>query len=289
MDPVGTSGSFTFADGIAARARPANGHKVLWVHGYTLDATSWTEMWDLLPGWHHIGIDLPGHGASRPIEEHTDLHHIAQRVGHACEAAGIRLLVGLSFGTLTATQLAIEFPHQFDAVVLAAPSLAGGPVPQEAAADYTDLHAIYRRHGVGDEVLDAWMASPPWQGLDEVPGLGERMRPIVARHPWDELRTAGLLYRAFHRPPQGPVELRRIGAHTLVVLGEREMPAFRRCADTLAAEVPRCHRFELPGVHHLCLLEAPVASARAIERHFAVAAGAAGGRKMPQQPPGKSA
>jgi len=274
---------FDFADGIVARERPGAGPTVLWFHGYTLDGTSWEQMWDLLPGWHHIALDLPGHGASHPIDERTDLHEIAQRVGGACVARRIRYLVGLSFGTLTATQVAIEFPGQFEAVVLAAPSLAGGPVPEEAAADYTELHRTYRRHGRGDEVLDAWMASPPWQGLDGVAGLRERMVPIVARHPWGELEKEGLLFRAFHNPVQRPDDLRRIRARTLVILGELEMPAFRRCADRLVSEVPDCRRHELPGVHHLCLLEAPVACAREIERHFAVSCGDA---TRPRHPTG---
>lgn len=259
---------FAFADGIAARARPADGPAVLWLHGYTLDATSWSEMWDLLPGWHHTGVDLPGHGASAPIDPDSDLRDIASRIGGACAAREIRHLVALSFGTLTATQVAIDFPHQFDAVVLAAPSLAGGPVPEEAAAEYMELHRIYRRHGAGEQVLARWMASPPWRGLDGVPGLRERMLPIVARHSWGELESEGTLYRVFHHPPQRPDSLRRIGARTLAILGELEMPAFRRCADTLLAGVPHCRRLELPGVHHLCLLEAPEPCAHAIQSHF---------------------
>ena len=31
---------------------------ILWIHGYTLDSNSWQEMWELLPEYTHIGIDL---------------------------------------------------------------------------------------------------------------------------------------------------------------------------------------------------------------------------------------
>ena len=42
-----------------------DGPAVVWIDGYTMDSTSWSELWGLLPGWRHLGIDLPGHGALR--------------------------------------------------------------------------------------------------------------------------------------------------------------------------------------------------------------------------------
>ena len=38
------------APGFAARVH-GEGTKVLWLHGYTLDSSSWREMWRRLPGF----------------------------------------------------------------------------------------------------------------------------------------------------------------------------------------------------------------------------------------------
>ena len=73
--------------GLAARVQ-GEGTKVLWLHGYTLDSSSWREMWRRLPGFCHVGLDLPGHGGSAPVGPHDNLHVLARRVADVClEAA----------------------------------------------------------------------------------------------------------------------------------------------------------------------------------------------------------
>jgi pimeloyl-ACP methyl ester carboxylesterase len=64
MDEVCRPGLLRFANGIQARVRPGSLGGVLWIHGYSIDSTTWAELWSLLPGWSHYGIDLPDHGAS---------------------------------------------------------------------------------------------------------------------------------------------------------------------------------------------------------------------------------
>ena len=62
-----------FAGEIRARVRPGGGAGVLWVHGYTVDSTTWDTVWSLLPEWSHYGIDLPGHGTSPAVQRGTSL------------------------------------------------------------------------------------------------------------------------------------------------------------------------------------------------------------------------
>ena len=51
-------------EGFAVRTAgtPLSGPAVVWIHGYTMDSSTWEELWALLPGWFHIGVDLLGHG-----------------------------------------------------------------------------------------------------------------------------------------------------------------------------------------------------------------------------------
>ena len=120
-------------DDFAARIRPGSGDGVLWIHPYTLDSSAWSELWEQLPAFHHIGIDLPGHGVSMPPGPKDDLPLLARRIGELAIERGARHLVGLSFGSLVALQVAIEHPRAFASMLLAAPAIGGGP-QEEAIA-----------------------------------------------------------------------------------------------------------------------------------------------------------
>jgi pimeloyl-ACP methyl ester carboxylesterase len=67
---------------------------------------------------------------------------------------------------------------------------------------------------------------------------------------------------------QTAAELRGIGAATLVLVGENELPAFRRCAELIRRAIPDCQRVYLPDVGHLCILEDPERAHAAIDVHL---------------------
>ncbi len=255
-----------FARGLAARERPGPGDRVLWLHGYTLDASSWETMWGLMPGWHHIGLDLPGHGASDPIPPEGNIRELGERLAEACQREGIRHLVALSFGTITATQIALELPDFFRSLVLGAPSLAGGPQDPEVGKIYAQMFAMYRRGARGPELLDLWMSCRAWDGVEKVPGLRAELGALVARHPWAELGSYAV--RQFTWPAQDEEALARIRTPTLVVVGDAELPPFVEVADRLARRLPEVRRCTLQDTGHLCMLQSPGPSAAAITEHL---------------------
>ena len=122
-----------FGDGLMARERPGKLDAVLWIHGYTLNSAAWLPLWEKMPSWHHIGIDLPAHGGSRLIREGESLSSLASTVGRLALGRGVRHIVALSFGTMVATQTAIEYPDSFASVTLGAPALAGKGEPRSRA------------------------------------------------------------------------------------------------------------------------------------------------------------
>ena len=254
------------APGFAARVQEADGSKVLWLHGYTLDSSSWREMWRRLPGWHHIGLDLPGHGGSAPIGPEDNLHTLSRRVADVCLDHGIRHIVALSFGTLTATQVVIEEPDHFWSLVLAAPSLAGGPQDPDVGLAYAKLALLHRRVGPGREMRDAWMSCIAWNGIEKDPSVREELGLLVERHRFDELN--GWAMWRLMQPAHQEEDLRRIHTPTLVLLGQLDLPAFHACADLLERNVPFCKRVNLPDTHHLCMLESPGLSEGPIREHL---------------------
>src|SRR4051794_36716306 len=134
-------------DGFAGHIAHGSGEPVPWIHGYTLDSSSWLPLWSLLPDWQHIGVDLPGHGSSVPLGPSESLPSLARRIAAIAFRHRVRHCVALSFGTRVAIQLAIEYPEAFDTIVLGAPALGGGPEEPDVAARYNELTAMYQRRG----------------------------------------------------------------------------------------------------------------------------------------------
>lgn len=257
---------FAFAQGIAARAQPGAGDKVLWLHGYTLDSSCWSDLWQRLPGWHHVAIDLPGHGASEPMIEIADLPDLGRRLGSASIAQDVRHIVALSFGTLTALQIGIEFPDAFASFVLGGPTIAGGPQDPDVAVAYAELAEVYRKVGPGIDMQRLWMSCAAWDGIDAQPVLKAKLGSLVAKHGWAEMGTQGV--RRFLSPPHRETDLARLRAPVLLMLGDLELPAFRESAAILERTITDCSRCELHATHHLCMLESPGQAAPAIDAHL---------------------
>jgi pimeloyl-ACP methyl ester carboxylesterase len=264
---VTASASIDAGGNLAARLRPGGGG-VLWIHGYTMDSRIWEELWDLLPGWRHIGIDLPGHGLSDPLEQGLDLAALGRRLGEFARQQGVRHLVGLSFGGMVALQVAIELPDAFDSLVLGAPALGGGPQDRRAQARNLELAALHRARGVGPWLRDLWMTSPPdiFTSAAKDPALWQRLHAIVGGHPWTELADARMQMLTQHR--QSTEALRRIRADTLVLIGTEDSEAFRRSAELIRRAVPRCRRVHLESTGHLTLLERAATIHPLLDAHF---------------------
>jgi pimeloyl-ACP methyl ester carboxylesterase len=262
-------GPVAIGAGIAARIAPGGGEAVLWIHGYTLDSSIWDELWGYLPGWRHIGIDLPGHGASHPPAVGEDLGGLARRIGDLALQHNVRHVVGLSFGGMVALQVAIERPNAFASLILGSPALGGGPQDRHAQACNLELMRLFRGHGLGPWLAERWLRSPPdiFAGASRHPPLFEQLRAVVHRHGWLELRDPSSMQRLTqHR--QTAAGLRRINAATLVIIGEHDMAAFKRCADIIQRSIPGCARIYIPSAGHLGLLEAASAVHPLIAAHW---------------------
>jgi pimeloyl-ACP methyl ester carboxylesterase len=263
---VTEAGRVQLARGFTGRVQPGGANKVLWIHGYTLDSSSWTEMWRRLPGWYHIGLDLPGHGGSAPISPQDDLRTLGRRVADLCHEHDIRHIVALSFGTLTATQVLIEEPDYLWSIVLGAPTLAGGPSDPEVGATYARLQQLHADATPPRELATTWMSCIAWEGIDQKPALREELGRLVENHRWTELKDWAIL--RLLQPPQREDDLRNIQTPMLILIGDRDLPAFHASAAILQRTVPHCELVTLPTTHHLCMLESPAASAGPIEKHL---------------------
>lgn len=258
----------TFGPGIKGRMWPGSGETVLWLHGYTLDSSIWDELWALLPGWRHIGIDLPGHGDSDPIAPGATIGGLAETIGALALRQGVRHLVGLSFGTLLALQTVIAHPGSFSSLTLAAPGLVGGPEDPHTPQRYRNLAMLFWQRGPGPWMTELWMRNPPaiFAGTEAHPELRRKLAAVIDRYGWAELRSDTM--RRMFTPAQTTSALAAASTPTLVLLGDAEMPAFRTVAETLVQTMPVCTSALIAQAGHLCLLERPAEAAPLLSDHL---------------------
>jgi 3-oxoadipate enol-lactonase len=245
------------------------GPAVLWIHGYTMDSSVWRPLWDLLPGWRHIGVDLPGHGGSRPVARSDTLPGLAAELAGLAAAERAHRVVALSFGSMVALQMAIDAPGVVRRLVVGAPTIAGAPPEPGTGPRYRDLIMLKRGGATGERLADLWMSSPPdiFRGTERHPDMRAELRSVIARHSWRELDTGAMYGLTRHVHTEDA--LGRIRAATLAVIGDDDMPTFAANADLLGKAVPGCRVLRLPEAGHLCLIERPEAVAPAVAAHLA--------------------
>ncbi|MFJ5547856.1 alpha/beta fold hydrolase [Streptomyces sp. NPDC093225] len=235
------------------------GPTVLWVHGYTMDATLWRPLWRLLPGLRHVGVDLPGHGGSAPLRPGTTLPEVAEQVAEVARAEGARRWVGLSFGSTVVLQMALARPDAVDRLVLGAPTPAGGPPDPAARKRYIELLMLRRMRGAAaaEQLADLWMAAPPdiFKGTEDHPELRAEIREVVARHSWAELSDGSMAGLSAHVHTEDA--LAAVTARTFVLTGSDDMPVFHANAAMLSRVLPACVAQLVPSAGHLPLLEQP--------------------------------
>ncbi|MEV4069373.1 alpha/beta fold hydrolase [Nonomuraea fuscirosea] len=248
-----------------------DGPAVLWIHGYTMDSSVWEPLWGLLPGWRHVGVDLPGHGRSRPLRPGTSLPALAAELAELARAERATLVVAESIGSMIALQLVIDHPGDVRGLVVGSPTIAGAPAEPGTAGRYRTLAGLARMGVDGERLADVWMAAPPdiFRGTEHHPELRARLRAIVARHSWRELRDGSMYGLSKHVHTVD--DLRGIRARTLVVVGEEDMPGFRASAELLRGSVPGCGVIIVPDAGHLCMIERPAVVAPVIGGHLRAA------------------
>ncbi len=263
-------------DGLAAREGPADGESVLWLHAYGLDSSSWSELWDLLPGWHHVGVDLPGHGLSLPLSHDSDLSMVARRIAAVAEKHRARHVVGLSFGTLVALQMAIEAPEAYDTLVLGSPLVGEGANDDPFWKRYRELVNMFGMAGHGEFLRGRLMLvePSPFDGLSAHKERWDRVWEIVGRHSFLDLADAALVRLGGF--PQSDVRIHGIRAAALMVAGKSEHLGSRRHAERLSRVLPDCRTLHMLGAGAHALLERPDQAAAAIDSHL---------RSRPPAPP----
>lgn len=264
---------------LAVRA-VGDGPPVLWLHGYTMNSSIWSDLWSRLPGWTHVGVDLPGHGRSSDIVAGTTLPAAAATIADVARSFGAERMVALSFGTILGLQVALDHPDVCRRLVLSAPALAGGATEPGADTRYINVIRLAAAGASRTEIVDDWMSAPPdiFTGTLTKPVLRFQLRSVIMRHSWAELRTGSMRTMLEHRHTDA--DLAGLSVELLVLVGGHDMPVTREVASRMERLVPGASSVVIPDAGHLAPLECPDDVAPAIAAHLRLdCAGAAISRR----------
>lgn len=236
-----------------------DGPAVVLVHEGVCDLRMWDELAEALaPEFRVLRYDLRGYGDSTlppgPFSQSRDLFGLMDHVG--LERAA---LVGVSYGGRVALDAAFVAPDRITALVLAAPALRDHEWSRQVQ-DFGDEEERLLDAGDIEAATDLnvrlWVDGPK-RGPDAVrEAVRERVR-VMQRRAF-EVQVAA--YEVSPAPgPEDPVHVQpaEVGAPTLVVVGDADVPDFPAIAERLEAELPDARKVVLPDTAHTIPLERP--------------------------------
>lgn len=230
------------------------GRPVVLIHGFTLDTTMWDDQF--LPFARHFQViryDMRGFGRSalptgEPYSHAEDLKGLLDALG-----VDRAHLVGLSKGGAVALDFALTYPQRVGALVLNDTVVGGFDWSAEGSARDSLVWQRAREGGI-PAARESWLAHPLFAPALRQPAVAARLTRIVEEYSgWHFVNTN---HEHGLEPPAARrlVELR---APVLALVGELDLPDFRRVTEVIGREAPGARTIVIPGVGHMANMEAP--------------------------------
>ena len=242
---------------------------VVFVHGALNDHSVWILQSRYLAnhGWNVLALDLPGHGKSAGSAPQT-VEAAAEFVLALIDAAGLSrvALVGHSFGSLIALEVAARAPTRTSHLVL-----AGTAFPMKVSPVLLDasLHTPQKAIDMVTVLSHSMLAAPPsalgpgtWlHGNTKV-----LMRRLLAGNPRENIFHLG--FKACDAYAGGEAAMQKVAAPILFVLGRRDQMAPAKAAQALVRGAKN-GTVALVDAGHQMMTEAPDAVLFAIRDFLA--------------------
>jgi pimeloyl-ACP methyl ester carboxylesterase len=233
--------------------RAGNGPPLVLLHGILQDSQAWRRQLDgLCDEFTVVAWDAPGCGQSSDPPESFRLPEYADCLAGFVAALGLEQphVLGLSWGGGLALELYRRHPTVPATLVLAA-AYAGwaGSLPVEVVAQRLE-QALREADLPSDQFVPGWLPglltdAAPKATVDEVVAVMSRFHPSGYR----------VMAQAFAEADLRDV-LPRVAVPTLLLYGEADRRSPLPVARDLHATIPASTLVVLPGVGHLCNIEA---------------------------------
>ena len=233
------------------------------------------EVWrDLLPvlaqsGFTAVAWDMPGYGASAPIEP-TTTAGLARALECLIDDVGAHqnILLGHSMGGMVAQEAMALFGHKVHGLVLFATSAAFGRPQGSWQHDFLQSRFAPLDAGAGMAALASRLV--PAMMAPAAPALASQLaQDLMARVPEPSYRAALAAIVSFNRL----AELANIRVPTLCLSGEVDQTASPAVMLKMSQKIPNAQYQCLAGAGHLANLERPKAFNDCVleflQQHFA--------------------
>ncbi len=237
-----------------------HGQVVVFLHGYPFDHTIWDPLLPYLsPRIQAILLDLRGFGKTdAPAGTYTMLQY-AEDVAVVLDSMGIEkaVLVGHSLGGYIAFAFAQKYPHRLSGLGLVA-TQAVADTPEQRQGRYTTVEKVLAQ---GSVVAADMM--PPIVTADVE--LRFRLRELILQA--SPQGIAGTLRGMAERPDFSSF-LPEIRVPVEIVAGENDRGIPLERSREMERLLPNAHLTVVSGAGHMVMLEAPQATAEALNRLF---------------------
>ena len=236
--------------------REGEGPALVLIHAGIADSRMWQPQVDAMADrFDIIRPDLRGFGkSSLPRAPFAFRHDIIGLLDHL--EVDRFALVGCSMGGSTCLDLAIDNPGRVSHLVLVAAGISGANFG-EADAHLFEPVEVAEREGDMEAVNEAevrlWVDGPQRPAgytRGPVRDLALDMNRVALASAWEGIVNQPLDPPAIGRLPE-------VGAPTLVVVGDEDLPHARVAADHLVAHIPGARLERIADAAHLPSLERP--------------------------------
>jgi pimeloyl-ACP methyl ester carboxylesterase len=274
-DDLGIIESFDGTKIAARAAGDAAAPLLLFVHGFSLDMTTWHEQWiDLSVDFRCVLLDQRGHGRSgRPAHGNLSLRALGRDIGAVLDAVAPdrpAVVIGHSMGGMAAIALAEQRPELFGPRIAGLILVGSSSTDLVRAALGSMTNLLRPSLGLGitaqrvDRVRKAVFASPgdlrgaavrltqfgpeaqAYQ-VEHIVNLTERASSDIWTDGLSSLMEMDLRYA-----------VPRVTVPALVVVGQYDRITPPAAAVALASELPDAQLVVLEGAGHLAMLERPI-------------------------------
>ena len=206
------------------------------------------------PAWRDafrvVRIDRRGHGLSGERaaagRDATDLAALCRHLG-----LGRVALLGMSQGARAALAFTAEAPAHVSALILDGPPEFAHSSPEDDVP-VSRYQTLLRTQGI-EAFRREWARHPLMQLRRPTPEALALLGAMIGRYRGEDLRLASTVAES------AGVLAESVGAPTLVLSGEFDVPGRVRAADRLCARLPRGERVLIGGAGHLANLDNPQA------------------------------
>lgn len=233
-----------------------HGRAIIFIHGFTLDTRMWDAQFEpLAQQFQVIRYDMRGFGQSavptgEPYSHVEDLRALLDHL-HIQQA----YLVGLSKGGAVALDFALTHPGRVLSLVLIDTVLGGFAWSAEGAARDGLVWQRAREGGMA-AAKESWLTHPLFAPAMRQPEVAACLEQMIGDYSgWHFVNKNPEM--GLERPSAS--RLSELTMPVLAIVGELDLPDFRRITDLISEQVPQAHRVVVPGVGHMANMEAPEA------------------------------